>query len=511
MLIYFSNTPLVAIINSDIPRAPNNDFDQSPEIKSKDITDIFVQGKEIILDKDIEDEGSPIPIVQNEHLEGIVTIFIRGKSGRIKPNNGEEELTFQDNNVELEYRDDLQVGDLVSFFTRPSTPRLIATKIRIIKSIDEVSLGDRIVGNIISFEKKRGSIQPRGGGDIFTFQENNIPVYLRSILRVGDKVTFLPSIKGTTRTARNINIHDSLVTKNLSGSLKSVQPGKYCIVEVEDGGPYAYFSYDQLPASVATDLKPDMKIEFDIINTPTGRQAINVRVPQITYKVDPQQLNQLRDYVSDLIQNSVSPISLGLLAGQIQNHFGDSIKNTQWLGYGSFKGLLQKLDLGGIEIVPIGPSYIYDPSRHVVPTTNDARVGVASLRSKMFSEQHPEIFDLAKQIRPIIEIPLISTKDFQDIFNEVANEVNENGFHLSQTGKSVRDRCKTKGISVNRSDISLVLRGIYYGGHSLGEGTENAKILGEAFVRNIVNLCKQSNLFFSAEEEKNLYGWIVGD
>ena len=152
------------------------------------------------------------------------------------------------------------------------------------------------------------------------------------------------------------------------------------MIEVFDGGSYAYFSSDQVDEKYRDMLQPDDHVEFNLIVTTKGRQATNIIVPELTVFVLQDQLQRLSTYVVETVKSSDSPIPLAILASQIRNYFGDNITNTQWFGFGKFKNLLQHLELSNLEFSPEGPSYIFDPDHH-----NNSHEINKTIKSKSYS------------------------------------------------------------------------------------------------------------------------------
>ncbi len=213
---------------------------------------------------------------------------------------------------------------------------------------------------------------------------------------------------------------------------------------------------------------------------------------------DPKEISRI---VAELVSSSDAPVALAAVAQRITSRLGGEVRLSSWLGAGSFKQLLERLDLGELEIASAIPGYVFDPSRHEAPAELESSVNTRDVAA-------PEI---AERVSKVTDTPFLSTEHYAVIFRETEKEVNENGYHLTRTSKNVRDRCTGKGIPVSRSNVSFILKGIVFGGHRFHEGQgDGARKLGEVFVRNTVSLCSRAQMELESGEEEEIAKWILG-
>ena len=98
------------------------------------------------------------------------------------------------------------------------------------------------IGVVTSYTRgKSGRIQPEDGTPDLTFQDNNFisDVDLGHI-KAGVKVSYVVRITKETRLATQIKLLEKQKIE-AEGILKSFQVGRHGIIEVMDGGPYAFF------------------------------------------------------------------------------------------------------------------------------------------------------------------------------------------------------------------------------------------------------------------------------
>ena len=209
--------------------------------------------------------------------------------------------------------------------------------------------------------------------------------------------------------------------------------------------------------------------------------------------------------VSEAIRSFVdevdNPVSLAALADALAKKFGESIRRSRWLRAGSFKQLLERLDLGRLRVSPRMPGYVFDSDRHNDP----------AFARRSGDEDTVELSEVAVRVSRITDVPCLRQSAYAVLLREIAKEVNESGYHLTRTSKTVRDRCNGKGVSAARSHISFVLKGIVFSGHRFrSDGEEDAFDLGEALVENVLNLCSRAQVDLAEEEEDEIHDWILG-
>jgi hypothetical protein len=219
-------------------------------------------------------------------------------------------------------------------------------------------------------------------------------------------------------------------------------------------------------------------------------------------------------WIRNIVAESRTAVPMAALAQAVQQRFGEAVSETAWLGAGSFKGLLSQLDLGKVKISTVMPGFVYDPERHADPAAPAGKPVVPLLAAESldnFSLRYPELALLARKVHQFTETPYLMPEHYALLLQEIAREINENGYHLTRISKTVRDRCVERSVPVGRAQVNFVLIGIGYGGHRLGEELpEDPLKLGEALVQNTLNLCSTAQLNLSEAEIDQIRRWILG-
>lgn len=211
---------------------------------------------------------------------------------------------------------------------------------------------------------------------------------------------------------------------------------------------------------------------------------------------------EIRDFVVRTVRASAGPVVLGAMAHEVVRRFGDEVKEHDWQYAGSFKAFLERLGLDGIAIAPKIPGHLYDPAVHGDFDPGD--------RVDPFAVRHPEIAELARAVSDVTDTPYLTPGQYAVVFSEVAKEAEENGFQLTRTSKAVRDRCNGKGISVARTHISFLLKGLSFSGFRFTGDGETAERIGRTIYRNTLELCRRAQMDLSPADERRIADWLLG-
>ena len=221
---------------------------------------------------------------------------------------------------------------------------------------------------------------------------------------------------------------------------------------------------------------------------------------------DEPQADQLKgfDECSRMIMKTVAqsshPVTMATIAAAIRKSFPQIAED--WGGHDIFKKYLSTLNLSSLSVSNVSPGYIFDPKRHTPPT------GTEPLNCEGdFSKSHPHIQPLAKKISELTDTPYILPEHYRIIFDEIAEELNENGFQFVSTAKAVRDRCKKRGVPIGRQSINFILRGITFSGHQF-TNDDTKEILSNAFIKNTLVLCGKAQISLTEKEIKLIIEWL---
>lgn len=283
----------------------------------------------------------------------------------------------------------------------------------------------------------------------------------------------------------------------------------------------SWLGYNSLAAlsKAVTARKPELEFveESDEdswgIRRKEGAQSLAVKTPPALQ--NPVLRKTISEWIINTVRSAPQPVVMGELAEGITAKFGDQINGSIWLGAGSFKSLLEQLDLGGLVINSVTPGVVYDPAKHnlaelqaVAPLGDERRIRIEN----EFKTRYPQIEPLAIKIHDLTDMPYLLPEHYALILQQVARAVNENGFQLAQITRLVRDRCVERGAPIARSHVNFVVIGINYAGHKMGEdeSKEDPHELAGYLYENARNLCQAAQFILSDAEETLLHQWLFG-
>ncbi len=213
-------------------------------------------------------------------------------------------------------------------------------------------------------------------------------------------------------------------------------------------------------------------------------------------------IEEILAHVRSVVDSSDSAVPMARAAQMVISRFGDQVLATRWAGAGTFRDLLEGRENPGFAISALKPGYIYDPMRHQLPIDGRPEELVGD----------PQLNALAYRVHQLTDTPYLTRGDYARVFRLTAEEVNDHGYFLTRTSKSVRDRCIEEGSPIARASVNFILRGITFGGHRFGQnGPEEPLDLGACFFRNVVSLCDTAGIALDDHERETLSDWILGE
>ena len=212
---------------------------------------------------------------------------------------------------------------------------------------------------------------------------------------------------------------------------------------------------------------------------------------------------KLVDTVIDAIRNEVAkagqPVPCGRLATVLIGLDGSLA--ADWAGKGTFRKFVESLDTRPIEFNWSGSGGVaYDPSRPTAKPVAPAQTA-ADWADK-------NLYKIARQIHELTDVPLLTPDKYRNLIAMIARDVAEIPFHLMETGKRVRDRCKESGLPVSRADVNHVLRGLSMRGHTFDEGPNDAATLAKKLANNVRSLCLREQFVLDEQADRAILEWI---
>lgn len=174
---------------------------------------------------------------------------------------------------------------------------------------------------------------------------------------------------------------------------------------------------------------------------------------------------------------------------------------ADWAGKGTFRRFVESLDIKPVEFNWNDSGGVaYDPASLAAKLTQQPPVA-AEWADK-------NLYKIAKQIHELTDVPLLTPEKYRNLIASIARDVAESPFHLMETGKRVRDRCRETGFPVSRADVNHVLRGLSMRGHVFDEGPNDAATLAQKLANNVRSLCLREQFVLDEQADKTIRDWI---
>ncbi|WP_156338444.1 NYN domain-containing protein [Chondromyces crocatus] len=208
--------------------------------------------------------------------------------------------------------------------------------------------------------------------------------------------------------------------------------------------------------------------------------------------------------VRSYVTNSPGPVTLASASHEVLRRLGSEVVDEHWGEAGSLRDLL--LDVADPALVVLerdGVEMLADPGRHrlLSPDTEETTpTAVADLPASV------------QRIRQITGAPSLPSIEFAAVFQVLSEVLSERSFHLGVASKLARDRLAERSCSASRVAVTLVVRGIIHGGLPLYDAPRAwpPRVLGHAFLRNVLALCEVAQLSLTSEERNELERWLLG-
>jgi hypothetical protein len=241
------------------------------------------------------------------------------------------------------------------------------------------------------------------------------------------------------------------------------------------------------------------------------------RKEEITDTTESQKV-AISKWIQEIVSEAPAPVTMASLASGVIQRFGQEIRNSDWLGADSFKGLLTQLDLGKLQLAANTPGYVYDPVHHKSPgqdetSEDEKKIETQATPVGVFSVKHPDLAPLAWKINQLTETPYWTPEHYQIVIEEIAREIEDNnGYQWARTSKTVRDRSVEKGVPASRAQVNFILSALYYSGYPLGKEIPVDKAhLAEKLIERIISLCQNAQLQLSDEDVELVHRWIKAE
>ncbi|MCO5978544.1 NYN domain-containing protein [Ideonella oryzae] len=228
--------------------------------------------------------------------------------------------------------------------------------------------------------------------------------------------------------------------------------------------------------------------------TAAGRDRTDPRPAQAS-------LEQVTQWLGEEVAASDRPVPIARLA-QIARARFPGIEGS-WLGHGSWKKLLESLNLAGIRIEWHQlAGWALDPDRHVLqmsaaPTLSEGGVSPARESSVL-------------RLLDAVDLPLLDPGRYRAQLEALAQALDIQPYSLSQVTKSMRDHCQQLGFPVSREQCLRLLRTLVFNGFDPETSAHGFDDLVATTCGVIVAACQREGVPIDDADRRALLGWMTG-
>jgi hypothetical protein len=254
------------------------------------------------------------------------------------------------------------------------------------------------------------------------------------------------------------------------------------------------FADDEEPAAPPATVPVQTK---QGLQTSTAEKASPFKCAQ------PDLVESIKHFIRQVVADSPRAVALTWVAQQLPERCPE-LKGSRWAGAGSFRTLIDKLELAPLAVGWDGGGHVWDPRRHTTPLRDGTGVGSSGWG------QDKALASIARQIHDATGMPLLTPSEYTVLFKAIATDVAEQPFQLGETSKRVRDKCRAAGESISRADVNFVLQGLVFSGHEFGMDQDTPSVLGRRSAENVLGLCRREQLQVDDAMTTAIIRWVGG-
>ena len=233
------------------------------------------------------------------------------------------------------------------------------------------------------------------------------------------------------------------------------------------------------------------------------RHALPVAVPPGAVGRFDGELGSIAELIRTELASSRVPVPCARLAAMIMGQ--NNALGADWNGKVTFRKFVESMELGPIRFDwSSAGGYAFDPDLHGAPGEGGGEMALEDWGAD------GRLQAVAKQVHEVTDAPLLTPDNYQALFEALAEDLQAEPFHLVETCKTVRDRCRNQGMAISRSDVNFVLRGLLLRGHAFGEGKDDAATLSRKLADNVRSLCLREQMILDQATDAAILKWIAG-
>ncbi len=204
---------------------------------------------------------------------------------------------------------------------------------------------------------------------------------------------------------------------------------------------------------------------------------------------------QVRLRVAELVAATAAPVSGAALGARLTTEFGSRLRETKWLGFGTFKALVTTLESPTLTWNPVQTGYVGDPTRHIFPAPDvDGWTGGDGGRVRVVEE-----------VSRVIDLPRLSREHWRRVLVAVADALSP-----AEQGLAARERAAVEAAGAVASTVRYVVEGLRVGGYDLDSPPHVPEGVAAAFAASVVRLAQAAQVALEPDDERVLMEWVSG-
>lgn len=213
---------------------------------------------------------------------------------------------------------------------------------------------------------------------------------------------------------------------------------------------------------------------------------------------------QIERLLVDAVASSARPVAVARLAHLVRQHVPGI--DTDWLGHGTFKRLLETLHPAGVEISwsHLG-GHALDPLRHAPDFLNQSAATAGDQPAR--DARWPQVAPMLQ----VASLPAMPGYKYHAVLDALSTALGEGPYALASTSRRIHELCLDAHVSVNRTDIHALLRALLFNGFDPATAPTSFDDLVATTCGVALAACEREGMSVSDDDRAALLGWVVSD
>jgi hypothetical protein len=213
---------------------------------------------------------------------------------------------------------------------------------------------------------------------------------------------------------------------------------------------------------------------------------------------------QIERLLAEAVASSARPVAVARLAHLVRQHVPGI--DTDWLGHGTFKRLLETLHPPGVEISwsHLG-GHALDPLRHTPDFLSQSAATAGDLPSH--DPRWPQVAPMLQ----VASLPSMPGYKYRTVLQALSSALNEGPYALASTSKRIHELCLDAHVSVSRPDIHALLRALLFNGFDPATAPTGFEDLVATTCGVALAACEREGMATSHEDRAALLAWMVSE